>query len=119
MMVSSKPNFFHRVSLMPHEAGGHRKEVGLNRVAPLTHGWGGLEARSRGDEGAQRQRRGRACVKGENVPDRQFTPKALNHAWVADTTYLSTEGGPALLVAILDLFGRRVVGWTVGPKLGR
>lgn len=35
---------------------------------------------------------------------------------MADTTYLTTEDGPAFLVAILDLFSRRVVGWAVGAK---
>ena len=61
--------------------------------------------------------RARAGVTGDNHLARNFTPPAPNRAWVADTTYLFTEGGPAFLVAILDLFSRRVVGWAVEPEL--
>lgn len=76
-----------------------------------------------GLEGRSPRRRGRSTTKarpgveGENVLDRQFEVDAPNRVWVADTTYLTTEDGPAFLVAILDLFSRRVVGWTVGAKL--
>lgn len=49
--------------------------------------------------------------------NRQFHVDAPNRVWVADTTYLDTEDGPAFLVAILDLFSRRVVGRAVGAHL--
>lgn len=61
--------------------------------------------------------RARPGVEGENLLARNFTPSAPNTAWVVDTTYLFTEDGPAFLVAILDLFSRRVVGWTVESEL--
>lgn len=76
-----------------------------------------------GLEGRSPRRRGRSTtkarpgVKGENLLDRQFEAEAPNRVWVTDTTYLTTEDGPAFLVAILDLFSRRVVGLTVGAKL--
>lgn len=60
---------------------------------------------------------------GFGGPRRPLTPKtegfddAPNRTWLTDTTYLKTEDGPAFLVAVLDLFGRRVVGWAIESKL--
>jgi putative transposase len=36
---------------------------------------------------------------------------------VADTTYLPVLGGFIFLVAIIDLFSRKVVGWSLGERL--
>ncbi len=52
-----------------------------------------------------------------NLLDRNFTAKAPDRAWVADTTYLPVLGGFLFLVVILDLFSRKVVGWSVGDRL--
>lgn len=52
-----------------------------------------------------------------NVLARNFTVTAPNLVWVADTTYIHTKDGWAYLVAILDLFSRRIVAWAVGPAL--
>lgn len=91
------------------------EEVGLKRVARLM-AEDGLEGRSPRRRGRSTTK-ARPGVEGKNLLDRQFAPEAPNTAWVADTTYLTTEDGPAFLVAVLDLFSRRVVGWTVGSKL--
>ena len=91
------------------------ESVGLKRVARLM-AEDGLEGRSPRRRGRSTTK-ARPDVEGENLLDRQFAPEAPNTAWVADTTYLTTEDGAAFLVAVLDLFSRRVVGWTVGPKL--
>ena len=90
------------------------EKVELNRVAHLMA--------EDGLEGCSPRRRSRSTTKarpgvvGKNLLDRQFAPEAPNEAWVTDTTYLTTEDGPAFLVAILDLFSRRVVGRIVGAK---
>jgi transposase InsO family protein len=52
-----------------------------------------------------------------NLLDRNFTANAPDRAWVADTTYLPVLGGFLFLVVILDLFSRKVVGWSVGDRL--
>lgn len=49
-----------------------------------------------------------------NLVERDFAPEAPNRVWVADTTYLPTRSGFVFLVVVLDLFARRVVGWSVG-----
>jgi putative transposase len=48
-----------------------------------------------------------------NLLNRQFTAPAPNRAWVADITYLSTREGWLYLAVVLDLFSRRVVGWSM------
>ena len=48
---------------------------------------------------------------------RDFRSPAPNRVWVADTTYLPVLGGFIYLVVIIDLFSRKVVGWTVGDHL--
>ena len=48
-----------------------------------------------------------------NVLDRQFTATAPNQKWVADFTYLWTLEGWLYVAVVLDLFSRRVVGWSM------
>lgn len=48
-----------------------------------------------------------------NVLNRQFDAPAPNRKWVADVTYLWTAEGWLYIAAVLDLFSRRVVGWSM------
>lgn len=47
----------------------------------------------------------------QNVLNRDFEPSAPNKKWVADITYIRTQEGWLYLAAVMDLFGRRIVGW--------
>ena len=49
--------------------------------------------------------------------DRQFTATAPNHKWVADFTYIWTREGWLYVAVVLDLFSRRVVGWSMHPTM--
>jgi len=53
----------------------------------------------------------------ENKLDRDFTAEAPNRKWVTDITYLSTAAGWVYLAVVLDLFSRKVVGWSIGTSL--
>ena len=53
----------------------------------------------------------------ENKLDRDFTAEAPNRKWVTDITYLATAAGWVYLAAVVDLFSRKVVGWSVGATL--
>lgn len=53
----------------------------------------------------------------ENLLDRDFTADAPNRKWVTDITYLATASGWVYLAVVLDLFGRKVVGWSIGTSL--
>src|SRR3979409_549676 len=43
---------------------------------------------------------------------RQFTAGAPNRLWVADFTYVSTWAGTVYTAFGIDVFSRRIVGWT-------
>lgn len=44
-------------------------------------------------------------------------PKSLNHVWVADITYVFTVQGWLYLAAVMDLYSRKIVGWTTSDSL--
>jgi putative transposase len=52
-----------------------------------------------------------------NTLDRDFTATAPNRKWVTDITYLLTAEGWVYLAVVLDLFSRKVVGWSLGRSL--
>jgi putative transposase len=52
-----------------------------------------------------------------NVLDRQFEAHAPNRKWVADFTYVWTAEGWLYVAAVLDLFSRRVVGWSMSATM--
>lgn len=53
----------------------------------------------------------------ENVLDRQFDVAEPNRAWVSDITYIRTAQGWLYLAVVLDLYSRRVVGWSMAPTM--
>lgn len=48
---------------------------------------------------------------------RTFVADALNMLWVADITYIPTWAGFLYLAIVLDVFSRRVVGWSMSTTL--
>ena len=56
-------------------------------------------------------------VPAPNILDQIFTADAPNQKWVTDITYLPTESGWVYLAAVLDLFSRKVVGWSISESL--
>lgn len=52
-----------------------------------------------------------------NRLQRNFTAERPNAKWVADLTYISTGEGWLYLAALLDLYSRRIVGWSMAPHL--
>jgi len=48
-----------------------------------------------------------------NILDRQFTASAPNQKWVADFTFVWTAEGWLYVAVVLDLYSRRVVGWSM------
>ena len=53
----------------------------------------------------------------ENKLDRDFTADQPNRKWVTDITYLPTAAGWVYLAVVIDLFSRKVVGWSIGASL--
>ena len=56
-------------------------------------------------------------VPAPNILDQIFTADAPNQKWVTDITYLPTESGWVYLAVVLDLFSRKVVGWSISESL--
>jgi putative transposase len=54
-----------------------------------------------------------------NTLARTFTADAPNKVWVTDITYIPTHEGWLYLAAILDLYSRRVVGWSMSDRITR
>jgi putative transposase len=48
---------------------------------------------------------------------RQFTAAGPNQLWVADMTYVPTWAGFVFLAIVLDVWSRRVVGWSIGEQM--
>ena len=48
----------------------------------------------------------------ENILDRDFTATAPNQKWLTDITYILTREGWLYLAAVLDVYSRKVVGWS-------
>jgi putative transposase len=89
---------------------------GIHRVARLMLA-AGLQARSK--------RRRLPCDQGvrpensiaPNLLDRQFEATGPNQRWVADFTYIWTADGWLFFAAVIDLFSRRVVGWSMHDQM--
>lgn len=53
----------------------------------------------------------------DNVLDRQFDVEAPNLAYVQDITYIWTKEGWLYLAVVIDLYSRKVVGWSMGSRM--
>ena len=53
----------------------------------------------------------------ENVLDRQFDAPAPNRKWVADFTYIWMAEGWLYVAVVLDLYSRRIVGWSMSATM--
>lgn len=52
-----------------------------------------------------------------NMLDRSFEAPAPNRKWIADFTYIWTAEGWLYVAAVVDLFSRRVVGWSMSASM--
>ena len=92
------------------------ERVGENRIARLMRR-AGIEALRRRkrrpvDEGARPE-----CAIAGNVLDRQFEAQGPNCKWAADFTYVDTAEGWLFLAVVMDLYSRRIVGWSMKPEM--
>ena len=62
---------------------------------------------------------GKPSVLIPNLLKRQFTVTRRNKAWVTDITYIRTWQGWLYLSVVMDLFSRKIVGWSAGPTIHR
>lgn len=99
-----------------HDLLASGERCGLHRVERLMRQQA-LRARPR--------RRGLPVDRGErpvvgiarNILDRQFEAEAPNQKWVADFTYIWSAEGWLYLAIVLDLYSRRVIGWSMKAEM--
>jgi putative transposase len=89
--------------------------VNIKRVARLMRG--------AGIQGLYRRRR-RGCTvrdpSGEAFPDlvnRDFTADAPNRLWLTDITEHPTNEGKVYCAAVLDVYSRLIVGWSIDDNM--
>jgi transposase InsO family protein len=58
-----------------------------------------------------------ALALAENILNRNFTAAKPNHKWAADITYIPTKMGWLYLAVVMDLFSRRIVGWSMSDTI--
>ncbi|KEO71588.1 integrase, partial [Anditalea andensis] len=52
-----------------------------------------------------------------NILDRNFSPVKASEAWVSDITYIRTKEGWLYLTIIMDLYDRRIIGWSMATSM--
>ncbi|MEN4748147.1 IS3 family transposase [Pantoea agglomerans] len=60
-----------------------------------------------------RARKGEASIVSPNRLQRQFNPDAPDERWVTDITYIRTHEGWLYLAVVVDLFSRKIIGWSM------
>jgi putative transposase len=90
-------------------------KIGRKRVAKLM--------KANDLQGVSRRKGYKTTVKGRDrhgIPDlveRDFTATAPDQLWVADITYVPTWSGFVFLAVVLDVFSRKIVGWSMATHL--
>lgn len=74
-------------------------------------------------QGVSRRKGFKTTVKGRgrhgipDLVDRDFTAPGPDQLWVADITYVPTWSGFVFLAVVLDVFSRKIVGWSMATHL--
>jgi transposase InsO family protein len=112
MAVFQEHRGFYGSPRIHHELRASGRHVGRHRVARLMR---------RAELRARTRKAFRLCSKAsrgavgvvENLLQQEFQPPAPNRCWAGDITYIRTSSGWRYLAVWIDLFSRRVVGWTL------
>ncbi|EOD9026666.1 IS3 family transposase [Klebsiella quasipneumoniae subsp. quasipneumoniae] len=62
-------------------------------------------------------RKGEASIVSPNWLQRQFNPDAPDERWVTDITYIRTHEGWLYLAVVVDLFSRKIIGWSMQSRM--
>ncbi|HGA2242795.1 TPA: IS3 family transposase [Enterobacter roggenkampii] len=64
-----------------------------------------------------RARKGEASIVSPNRLQRQFNPDAPDERWVTDIIYIRTHEGWLYLAVVVDLFSRKIIGWSMQSRM--
>lgn len=90
--------------------------AGGKRVARLMRSTG-LRGVSRRRGFVVTTRRDTKRCPASDLVNRSFTAEGPNRLWVADMTYVPTWAGFIYLAVVLDVWSRRIVGWSIGEQM--
>ena len=54
-----------------------------------------------------------------NLIEQDFTAKQPNQRWAADITYVATHQGWLYLAVVMDLYSRKIIGWSMDQRMSR
>ncbi len=54
-----------------------------------------------------------------NLLEQDFEAQAPNQIWASDITYISTHQGWLYLAIVMDLYSRRIIGWSMNRRMSR
>jgi putative transposase len=92
----------------------HGEHVSKHRVARLMK-IAGIEGVTR-RKFCRTTRRDNSARPAPDLLDRDFSAEAPNKRWVADITYVPTWSGFLFLAVVLDVFSRKIVGWSMSAN---
>ena len=61
-------------------------------------------------------KRGEIVEYPRNILNREFKPEAANQVWGSDTTFIRSKEGWLHLCVVIDLFSRKVIGWSLDKR---
>lgn len=96
----------------------HGECCGKRRVARLMR-QEGLRAQVGYGRRRPRSKAGQSSMIAPNHLQQQFDTHEPDTVWVTDITYIRTHEGWLYLAVVLDLFSRRVIGWSMQPRMER
>ncbi|MDW2646627.1 IS3 family transposase [Citrobacter sp. HN-141] len=90
------------------------QQCGVNRVWRLMNR-AGIKAQV--GYRSPRARKGEGSIVSPNRLQRQFNPDAPDKRWVTDITYIRTYEGWLYLAVVVDLFSRKIIGWSMQSRM--
>jgi putative transposase len=94
-----------------HELKEKGIKVGLNKIATMMQQNGIVARASVKHKKAKMARNTRGFAM--NLLERDFSSDKPNKKWVSDTTFIQTRQGWLYLATIIDLYSRKVIGWSM------
>ncbi|WP_373569547.1 IS3 family transposase [Escherichia coli] len=102
---------YRKIHLDLRESG---QQCGVNRVWRLMKRVG---IKAQVGYRSPRTRKGEASIVSPNRLQRQFNPDAPDERWVTDITYIRTHEGWLYLAVVIDLFSRKIIGWSMQSRM--
>ena len=107
--VYGSPRMRHYLVQKGHACGRHR----VARLMKLAH----LVAKRAYKRHPQTTRQCPGARTAPNLLNQDFSASKPNEKWVGDITYIDTSEGWLYLASILDLYSRRIVGWSMADRM--